>query len=99
MGCHGSKIVHYNKGAQQKAKGKTQKAKGKTHTLLEQSLEKPCAPESSNVLLDGPVPRGCLEAVNQAAGGVALRVVQVEGGPIGLWNNRPRIEKVKEGDL
>jgi hypothetical protein len=40
-----------------------------------------------------------LEAVNQAAGGVALRVVQVEGGPIGLWNNRPRTEKVKKGDL
>jgi len=67
--------------------------------LLEQALEKPRAPESSNVLLDGPVPRGCLEAVNQAEGGVALRVVQVEGGPIGLWNNRPRTEKVKKGDL
>jgi hypothetical protein len=26
-------------------------------------------------------------------------VVQVEGGPIGLWNNRPKTEKVKKGDL
>jgi len=89
MGCNGSKTVQ----------GAQPQAKGKTRTLLEHSLEKPCASENSNVLLDGPVPRRCLEAVNQAAGGVALRVVQVEGGPIGLWNNRPRTEKVKKGDL
>jgi len=89
MGCNGSKTVQ----------GAQPQPKGKTPTLLQQSVEKPSTPENSLVVLDGPVPRSCLEAVNQAAGGLALRVVQVEGGPIGLWNNRPKTEKVKKGDL
>lgn len=87
MGCTGSKTAQ-------------PQAKGKTNTLLEApSAEKPSALDSFNILLDGPVPSGCLEVEKRASGAIHLRVVQVEGGPICLWNNRPRTEKVKKGDL
>lgn len=38
-------------------------------------------------------------ALTTADGTASLRVVDVEGGAIGLWNDRPHTEKVHAGDL
>eukprot|EP00928_Gymnodinium_smaydae_P083006 TRINITY_DN66282_c0_g1_i1.p1 TRINITY_DN66282_c0_g1~~TRINITY_DN66282_c0_g1_i1.p1 ORF type:complete len:166 (-),score=38.41 TRINITY_DN66282_c0_g1_i1:106-603(-) len=34
-----------------------------------------------------------------SADGKALKVENVQGGPVGLWNNRPHTEKVNKGDV
>merc|ERR1712194_780241 len=74
-------------------------------TLLDDSVEKAAveapvdaatAPTSFSMFVDSIGVSRCLAV---AENGAMLRVEDVEGGPIGLWNNRPRTEKVKMGDF
>lgn len=94
MGCKGSKA----------SAAKSAKAPSKP-TLLNTPTEKPAVGESAkaaleigafNIFIDGLSASGCLASSED---GAMLRVVDVKGGPIGLWNNRALTEKVKVGDF
>jgi len=66
-----------------------------TGTLLEPSFQKPWVPsdtESFPIFMDSLA--GCLEV-----DGEMLKISDVTGGPLGLWNNRPRTDKVQKGDF
>merc|ERR1712139_484715 len=67
------------------------------NTLLDSPAEKPADRlEPFSMFIDGLGDGGCLKATDDAT---MLKVVEVSGGPIGLWNNRPHTLKVKKDDL
>jgi len=84
MGCKGSKAT-------------APKVDAKA-TLLDAPTQKAekNRPESFAIFTDSLGGSSCLAPAESDA---MLRVEDVEGGPIGLWNNRARTEKVKKGDL
>jgi len=84
MGCGGSKTS-------------TAAAAPAKSTLLDSSAQpwKPTDTQTFSMFLDA-VSADCLVATED---GAMLRVEDVEGGAIGLWNNRGRTEKVRKGDF
>jgi len=65
-----------------------------TPTLPEQSPQE--APGIFNIFIDGFGKGIALTSIEDIP---SLHIVDVEGGSIGLWNNRPHTKKVHVGDL
>merc|ERR1712146_574036 len=65
-----------------------------TLTLPEQSPQE--APGIFNIFIDGFGKGIALTSIEDIP---SLHIVDVEGGSIGLWNNRPHTKKVHAGDL
>lgn len=69
--------------------------KGKT--LLDSPEQKDkVTPSVFGIFLDGPIAPETLVATDDKT---SLKVAQVQGGAVGLWNNRARTEKVQLDDL
>jgi len=89
MGLCGSKS--------KKAATSTGKEQPATNTLLDSSSAKPATEVTSfNVFLDGSDFSAHLIPAQEAK---VLQVDALQGGAIGLWNNRQNTEKLKKGDL
>jgi hypothetical protein len=89
MGCNGSKA----------SVATPKDAAAPQNTLLDTPAAKPLDKSDTEpfpIFVDSIGSNSCLEATDDAT---MLKVKSVEGGVIGLWNNRPKTAKVKKGDL
>jgi len=95
MGCNGSKTSTPTEAA---AQAKATLLNAPTQKLqVQDSNALPRSADTFFMFVDSVGLSGCLAA---AATNIAfLQVEDVQGGPIGLWNNRPHTEKVKKGDF
>jgi hypothetical protein len=73
-------------------------------TLLDSSTEK-AVDASGNPVQETNTFYACIDSVRDSSclsetnDSTMLKVASVEGGPIGLWNNRAHTEKIKRGDI
>jgi len=69
-----------------------------TPAKIDKTLLEPQAAEKASfpMFLDSICNSDCLVADKS---GTILRVVDIQGGPVGLWNNRARTDKVNKGDF